>query len=274
MRAESGNWLKAIISVCSPVLMSVIILASIHYGLGREISTKATSHHTGNTETDIVKVIPDFSMINDLMRKKLLFFGFMRPIVEAENEYVLRKRERLLELDKMHHNGIPLSLDELAFIEHLAVEYRVKVDGDYNVTIQVLKRRVDMVPIPLALIQAAKESGWGTSRFARLGNNMFGQWCFSDNCGIIPFLRGPEDNYEVATFESVNESVRSYIHNLNTGEAYSFLRSLRYRQRETGMRPDSYTLINGLIMYSERRDDYIEEIRTMLRINMPLISSS
>ena len=91
--------------------------------------------------------------------------------------------------------------------------------------IGLLKRRVDKVPESLVLIQAAKESGWGRSRFAREGNALFGQRCHTEGCGIVPGARASRASFEVQSFETVGESVQSYIRNLNTHERYIAMRS-------------------------------------------------
>jgi Bax protein len=130
-----------------------------------------------------------------------------------------------------------------------------------------------MIPADLALVQAAKESGWGTSRFAREGNSFFGQRCNVKGCGLVPGGREPGETYEVAVFDTVDESVRSYIKNLNTHGAYRSFRRLRFRQRFEGSIPDGHTLAGQLPSYSERGVEYLHEIRAMIRVNRPFLDS-
>jgi Bax protein len=125
-------------------------------------------------------------------------------------------------------------------------------------------RRVDIIPVELALIQAAKESGWGASRFARMGYNMYGQRCFKKGCGIVPNDRAEDKVFEVVKFKSVRDSVRSYMHNLNISHAYHDLRTMRFALRENEKVPDGYSLIPGLPLYSERRDAYLVELQDMI----------
>ena len=125
-----------------------------------------------------------------------------------------------------------------------------------------------------ALLQAAIESAWGTSRFAREGNNLFGQWCFSPGCGIVPDERPIGEGYEVASFETVLESVASYMRNLNTGWAYRELREIREQMRLDGRQPDPAEFADGLLSYSERGPVYIEVIRSMLRHNAEVIDEA
>ncbi|MBL7031879.1 MAG: glucosaminidase domain-containing protein [Nitrospira sp.] len=218
--------------------------------------------------------IPDFSAINDLEEKKSSFFEFIRPEIEIENARVLAKRERLLDLYKQYRKKIILSLEEKEWLEKLKAKYRVNGNFDDPELAWIeLIRRVDILPVELALTQAAKESGWGTSRFARRGNNIFGQWCFKEGCGIVPINREEGASHEVQKFESVNGSVRSYIHNLNTHDAYEEFRQLRFEQRRVGKKLDGYPLVSGLPRYSERGEAYLEEIRDMMLANMDIMAS-
>ncbi|MDY6844875.1 MAG: glucosaminidase domain-containing protein [Thermodesulfobacteriota bacterium] len=216
--------------------------------------------------------LPDFGSINDVKERKHEFFEFMYPIIEMENAKVLKKRERLLVLYEKQHNNLDQSPEDLKWIDGLVSLYKIKKKQE-EYKWEVLLRRVDIVPVQLALIQSAKETGWGTSRFARVGNNMFGQWCFSELRGIVPKQRGSDANHRVATFKTVKDSVRSYIHNINTSDAYTRLRHLRFEQRQAGEVPDSYALANGLLRYSERREDYVKEVQAMILHNKPLMDS-
>ena len=117
------------------------------------------------------------------------------------------------------------------------------------------------------IAQAAKESGWGTSRFARQGNNYFGIWCFTRGCGLTPTRRDDNRSHEVATFDSVEEGVRYYIRTINSHFAYSDLRTMRARAREQDRQVYGDKLATGLISYSERGMLYVNEIRSMIQYN-------
>jgi Bax protein len=133
--------------------------------------------------------------------------------------------------------------------------------------IQQLKTKVNFIPAALILAQAANESAWGTSRFAREGNNFFGQWCFSKGCGIVPNSRNSGANHEVASFDSPLGSVKSYIRNLNSHPTYALLRTLRQQSIDDGQRVSGELLAQGLIGYSERGEEYVKEIQSMIRYN-------
>ena len=216
--------------------------------------------------------IPDFASIKDSKEKKKQFFDFLSPIIKTENDRILAQRNRLLELQEKHRTGPMLSEKDLNYLDTLLTEYeidRLAIKSEYNW--KSLIKRVDIVPLDLALIQAAKESGWGTSRFARQGNNMFGQRCFTKGCGIVPNNRKAGEKHEVTRYESVEASVRSYIYNLNTNLAYNKFRQLRFNQRQNGEILDGYSLVPGLPKYSERRSDYLIEILAMIKTNRQYI---
>ena len=127
--------------------------------------------------------------------------------------------------------------------------------------------RVDEVPVSLVLAQAANESGWGTSRFAAEGNALFGQWSFGGS-GMLPSeQRASLGDYRVAAFESPLLSVIAYMRNLNTHNAYARLRELRAAARAAGEEPSGYELAAGLDRYSERGQDYVDELRSMIDFN-------
>jgi Bax protein len=215
-----------------------------------------------------VKSLPDFSSIEDPKEKKKQFFAFLSPIITAENDRVAAQRKRLLELYEKRRTGSGLSEKDRYFFDKLLLEYRVnQADAEPEHNWKSLIKRVDIVPLDLALIQAAKESGWGTSRFVREGNNMFGQRCFTKGCGIVPNAREAGANHEVRRYDSVEASVRSYIVNLNTNPAYREFRQLRFNQRRNGKNPAGYSLVPGLPSYSERRGEYLVEILAMIKAN-------
>ena len=119
----------------------------------------------------------------------------------------------------------------------------------------------------MVLAQAANESAWGTSRFSLVANNLFGQWTFIPGQGIIPKDRPEGETYEVRKFSTVYDSVRSYLLNLNTHQAYQQLRQLRTASRVNGQNPKGLKLAEGLLRYSTRGEDYVKELQAMIRFN-------
>lgn len=218
--------------------------------------------------------VPDFSEYTDTRDKKQAFFSFLAPLVQAENSYIEVQREKLLQLyGRWLTDATSLTSSDLKWLEQLAIHYRVETEAvPIETQFTLLIRRVDMVPEALVLVQAANESGWGTSRFAREGLNFFGQWCFSEGCGLVPDSRSDGANHEVRRFMSVNASIRSYLRNINTHPAYLDLRILREKRRTEGADIRALDLTPGLMSYSERGEDYIDELNSMIRVNRPIIA--
>lgn len=214
---------------------------------------------------------PDFSKYRDVKQKKAAFFNFMRDIINAENKLLLTRREKI----KTLLNKTSLSSSEQEWLKKMAKKYNVKMNKIENqLTLKKLLPRVDIVPLELALAQAANESSWGTSRFAVKGRNFFGQWCFKKGCGLIPSRRDKGARHEVAVFKTVNDSVAAYIHNLNTGRVYAGLRKIRQQLRASNKQPDALAMAGGLKKYSSRGMAYVKEIRAMIRYNRKLMLGS
>ena len=217
--------------------------------------------------------VPDFNKYLDVRDKKQAFFEFLAPLVRAENAIIEEQRNNLIALyHRWQGDSNSLDSDDRELLEQLAIEYRVEFDMNENSDMfTLLLRRVDVVPETLVLVQAANESGWGTSRFALEGLNFFGQWCFRRGCGIVPENRPDGMNHEVRIFKSVNASIRSYLRNINTHAAYLELRLLRQQRRAEGKDIRALDLTPGLLSYSERGEDYIDELNAMIRVNRPMI---
>ncbi|MEQ9449122.1 MAG: glucosaminidase domain-containing protein, partial [Rhodospirillaceae bacterium] len=188
--------------------------------------------------------------------RKRLFAAALLPLVLAENEDISAERERMLPLlDKMDVDE-PLSWREERYLRSLAVDY-----GLEDFSARDLRARVAPVPISLALAQGAIESGWGTSRFARDGNAVFGQWVWNEDRGIVPSARREGATHAVREFRSLADSVRAYARNLNTHRAYRAFRQQRAAQLSddeveaaalSGMQ-----LAATMIRYSERGEKYV-----------------
>jgi len=209
--------------------------------------------------------LPDFSIYTDVKKKKTAFFNYIFPLVEDQNQLIRIERAKLL--DVAGTTIEPLNNTDQNFIEELAGYYKVDIDQPNKTVINKLLLRVDEVPASLALAQAAMESAWGTSRFAVQANNLFGQWCYQEGCGLVPLRRNPGSKHEVAEFDSVSDAVRSYLRNINTHRAYSDLREHRSSLLSQGNLVSGHLLAENLIEYSELREAYVHEIQAVIRIN-------
>ena len=196
--------------------------------------------------------------------RKQAFIAHLKPFIDEINQSLLKDRAKLIRLNQKDK----LNIREQRWLRNVVYLYNIK---NFDVSEQHhwadLIDKVDIIPNSLALAQGAKESGWGSSRFAREGNNYFGQWCYKKGCGLIPKNRIARAQHEVAKYDSIQDSVESYINNLNKHAAYKKLREIRVQLRKNGQRLTGHQLARGLQHYSERGQLYVEEIQALIRSN-------
>lgn len=198
--------------------------------------------------------------------RKALFVKTLLPLILMANERIEQDRERLRRLHAVKQGGQVLAPQDRRWLAQLAGRYGLTADGEINT--KALLQRVDLVPVSLALAQAAEESGWGTSRFAQKGNALYGQLTFkAEDEGIVPRNRRQGETHRFRSFDDPKGSVESYIHNLNTHRAYTQFRQMRASLRAQDKPVDSMMLVNALGAYSERGEDYVRTIRSLIRVN-------
>ncbi len=211
---------------------------------------------------------PDFSVIDDAKLRKQSFIDFLYPLIVEENTRILQKRSQLLAMQQRLQTGDTLTAEQKLWLSRLATRYSVAdADVDSEKTINRLLKHLNVIPPSLVLAQAANETAWGTSRFATQANNYFGQWCYREGCGLVPLSRKEGRQHEVRSFDSVTDSVQSYLYMLNSGRAYSGLRSMRQQLEEQQKQLSGVELAAGLSRYSERGHDYVKSIRTIIKSN-------
>lgn len=213
-------------------------------------------------DIDPVVELPDLRIYPAGPQRKQAFFELLIPIIEAENARIAAQRAWL---EQLQASDGALTPDEQIRLTALCDDYDLECAGDE--AIAKLLTRVNIVPLSMTVIQAVEESGWGTSRFARQGNNLFGLRCFSNGCGLTQ--AGSGRGYQ--TFESVQQAVRTYLHNLNTHNAYAELRALRAQLDRQGREVTAEALIGALEDYAVR-DDYQDVLLSLLRTNDRLIA--
>jgi uncharacterized FlgJ-related protein len=205
-----------------------------------------------------------------IVEKKRLFFRVLCPIVLRINELIASDRARAKEITEKLLVGQGVNAEDQMWLMELAVQYELikstseRFDSDLY---PELLLRVDVVPPSLALAQAASESGWGTSRFAAEGNSLFGQWTWGKGLKPTEQRREAEGDHRIAAFGSTAEAAYAYAINLNTGDAYRDFRLKRAELRRQNLRISGAVLVETLIHYSERKQAYIEDIKTLIRQN-------
>lgn len=211
--------------------------------------------------------LPDFSTFTEVDEKKKAFFDFLRPVVDEANTEIEQERADFLKVKQRFAKNARLSPRDLRVLTPLLKKYKIKKDQELAQQIATLDLRINTVPTALVLTQAANESAWGTSRFAVEVNNLFGQWCFSEGCGLVPADRPAGATHEVQSFDTVYAAVAAYLRNINTHRAYFRLRKLRLQLTQENKPVTAWLLAGELNKYSERGDEYVHEIRQMIRSN-------
>jgi Bax protein len=210
---------------------------------------------------------PDIDNAVTTDSKKRAFFMGLLPMILLANQEIEAERDEVMQI-LTRYRARESEAGDRERLEEIASRYGLlgRPFVDHRTRTHLL-RRVDTIPPALVLAQAANESAWGTSRFAQLGNNLFGEWTFKPGTGIIPDDRPPGETYEVRKFSSIYESIRSYMNNLNSHTAYRQLRDIRAQLRSLGQPVTGMALARGLQKYSERGEEYIREIQAMILQN-------
>lgn len=221
------------------------------------------------SEKEKVEALPDFSQYKDVKQMKQAFFSYLKPLAEQVNLSIKQDKQAFDKLYSDFKKNESLSDGQWEDVFELAKKYRIDEEALTKEAklLEQLDLRIHPLPTSLVLAQAANESAWGRSRFAKQGNNLFGQWCFKVGCGIVPKGRPEGETYEVALFNSPKASIKSYMMNLNTFSAYEELREKRKQLIESGKRVTGKALAEGLLNYSTRREEYVKEIQAMIRQN-------
>ena len=204
----------------------------------------------------------DFMEIQSVNERKKLFINTLLPIIYTENLKILEDRKKILDWWG-ESQGENFSRD---FWPAWLFELSERYDADDS-NLGNLLIKVDVIPISMALSQAAIESGWGTSRYLREGNAVYGQYTFEKNIGIEPAQRDSNQKFFIRKFENLSESTKSYFKNINTHEAYVGLREERKKLRMNGDVLSGLKLANYLTSYSERKQDYVNDVKKIIESN-------
>jgi Bax protein len=229
-----------------------------------EYSLDAVRRRESTVPRVFVTQLPqDLSRIESVDARKELFLSAILPLILKVNERLAADRSRLLRIKRELESKGRVSENDSDWLAGSQEVYSAE-SGD----LRALTARVDEIPVSLALAQAATESGWGTSRFAILGNALFGQWTEDRNVrGLRPAKRSDSRSHRVRAFETLIRSVWNYALNLNTHPGYREFRQARASARHAGRPLSGNLLASTLSRYSERGAVYTEELRTIIRAN-------
>jgi len=199
----------------------------------------------------------EIKMIENTKKRKEFFIQIVLPLILQENNNIKIDRKRLFGIINKSNN---------TDLEKKWLDKKYKQYGIPSKDLSILKIRMDEVPVSLALAQAAKETGWGTSRFAQEGNALFGQWTWSGE-GLKPKESDENEGHKVMKFNVLQASVRAYQRNLNTHSTYQDFRLARAKLRDAGKSLDSIILSEHLHAYAETGIKYVEILKKIIKQN-------
>ena len=207
----------------------------------------------------LTKLPKDLKTLGNTNKKRELFIKIILPLILDENEKISQDRKKLFKILSKNFNTV----GERVWLKRRFKEYKIE-DKDLS----ELKMRMDIIPVSIALAQAANESGWGTSRFALEGNALFGQWTWGKK-GISPEDQDPNTSHKILQFQILKASVRAYKNNLNTHKAYQEFREKRaqLRQNQTENYIDGLSLTKYLSNYAQIGEKYVEILERIIKKN-------
>ena len=199
----------------------------------------------------------EIKKIENTKKRKDLFIQIILPLVISENNSIKSDRKKLFKI---------LNKSKNTKAEQSWLNSKFKQYGVINKDLSTLKIRIDEIPVSMAIAQAAKETGWGTSRFAQEGNALFGQWTWSGD-GIRPSGADDDSTHKVMKFNILQASVKAYQRNLNTHSSYKNFRSARAELRDDGKKLDSIILSEYLDKYAETGKEYVKILQQIIKQN-------
>jgi len=199
----------------------------------------------------------EMKMIENTTQRKNLFIQIVLPLILDENNQIKLDRKKLF---------VVLNKNNNSDAEQKWLNMKFKQYGVKNKDLSTLKIRMDEIPVSLAIAQAAKETGWGTSRFALEGNALFGQWTFSGD-GLKPKSLDNNKTHKVMKFQILKASVRAYQRNLNTHSSYKKFRKLRAQSRDNDEKLDSLILADCLDQYAATGVEYTKTLKKIILQN-------
>ncbi len=199
----------------------------------------------------------EMKSIENVKKRKNLFIQIVLPLIIEENTKIKLDRKKLFVILNKNSN----SNSEIEWLKKKFKQYGVAKND-----LSTLKIRMDEIPVSLAIAQAAKETGWGTSRFAQKGNALFGQWTWTGN-GIKPAGADHDSTHKVASFKVLKASVKAYQRNINTHSSYKKFRKERAIQRDNYGKLNSLELVKYLDKYAETGIEYTKILSKIIKQN-------
>ena len=237
----------------------VRLKASVLYQLFEDTNYKLSDVRINKIAkpVEIGKLPYEIKEIQNTKKRKELFIQIVLPLILEENNKILLDRKKLFAILNKNNNSNS---------DNNWLNKKFKQYGVSSKDLPTLKRRMDIIPPSMAIAQAAKETGWGTSRFALEGNALFGQWTYTDK-GIKPAAADAGTTHKVMMFNVLKSSVRAYTRNLNTHQSYKKMRYVRAIQRDNDSKLDSLELVDYLDNYAETGKEYTVILKKIIEQN-------
>lgn len=226
---------------------------------------KPRPHHLNSTAIAIMvaSVLPAITFANNPPQET--FINSVSTVIQQENQQITEQRNILLSDFLTHQSHHNLSTHQQHWLQTLAKAYDLpSFSPNQTSSWTALIKRVDIIPPSLGVAQAAIESNWGRSRFARQGNNLFGIWCYQSGCGIVPLQRPKNKTYEVKSYPSTKDSIIDYMHTINTAPAYAELRNARYTDYLKGRSIQGKEMAAYLTRYSTKGQTYVQSLQSTI----------
>ena len=230
-----------------------------------------------NTEKKVVVVsdtkksnplqVASLNWKNNFTKKKLKFIETLLPLISYQNQKIIVERGRLSEIYNSLDVQKTLHKDDMIFLENMAKKYLVNSKNKHKIDlVEELLQSVDIIPNSIVLAQAANESGWGSSRFAKEHNALFGQYTYDERNGVVPLRRDKGERYLIRYFSSIDKSVESYFKNINTHSAYEKFRQTRSKMNKKNIGLNVKLLTQHLDVYA-KDEFYVETINSIIETN-------
>jgi len=223
-------------------------------------------YETTKTSSFNLVFIDTFNFEN-FSNSKQDFIKTLLPLISYENQKILIERKNLFNIKEALVNEKTLNNQDLVYLRKIAKKYKIKINNKHKIDlINQLLISIDIIPNSIVLAQAANESGWGTSRFAKEYNALFGEYTYDFSKGVIPLKREEGKKHLVKAFSSYNNSIKSYFRNINTHYAYEKFRLTRKQMRDKNNFSNINLLVDRLSTYAED-NNYVKTINSIIESN-------
>ena len=204
---------------------------------------------------------------NNFTKKKIKFIETLLPLISYQNQKIIVERKRLFEIYDYLDVQKTLHKGDIIFLKNIAKKYLINSKNKHKIDlVEELLQLVDIIPNSIVLAQAANESGWGSSRFAKEHNALFGQYTYDEKNGVVPLRRDKGERYLIRYFSSIDKSVESYFKNINTHYAYEKFRQIRSEMNKNNLGLNIKLLTQQLDVYA-KDEFYVETINSIIETN-------